>query len=45
MTEQHTVKWDPAGNTNLQLYVATAYNTSTSNTHGFYLAGVHKKTA
>ena len=45
MTEQHTVLWDPAGNANLQMYVATAHNTSTSNTHGFYLAGVHKKTA
>lgn len=44
-TEQHTVLWDPAGNANLQMYVATAHNTSTSNTHGFYLAGVHKKTA
>ena len=45
VTEQHTVKWDPAGNTNLQIAVSSAYNTSSSNQHAFYLAGVHKKTA
>ena len=45
MTEQHTVLWDPAGNTNLRLYVSSAYNTSSSNQHAFYIAGVRKKTA
>ena len=44
-TMDYTVKWDGSGNTNLLLYVSSAYNSSTSNKYAFYLQGVHKQTS
>ena len=44
-TMDYTVKWDGSGNTNLRLYVSSAYNSSTSNKYAFYLQGVHKQTS
>ena len=44
-TMDYTVKWDGSGNTNLRLYVSSAYNSSTDNKYGIYLQGVHKQTS
>ena len=44
-TIDYTVKWDGSGDSNLKLYVSSAYNSSTSNQYAFYLAAVHKQTS
>ena len=44
-TIDYTVKWDGSGDSNLRMYVSSAYNSSTSNQYAFYLAAVHKQTS